>query len=674
MSLEGHVWALVRWGVGSVLALPLLLPASARGKTVVFPHALEVSGRITNTQNTFDTTLFVTYVGGLANGGGGGGGGGKVNVDLYVFDEATGLPMKSGTNAEIANPLSFTLDPTDRKRTVVLDDLITAAGGFGGTAVKQGYVVAVLDGDTSNVALQGFLANAHTSALNIDGALFRPQDVPAGSGTAQRTFVLPHVLETSGSVATSPNTFDTTVFMTYTGGQAGLSPDSSATANLFLYDQATGQPMTGGGGAAVCNPCTVSLGNGTRKVSFNLDTAIQNAGGFGGAVKQGFAVIGVSGADPANVNVTSAVSNSHSGPFDLAVFGFEPQPIQAAAAIADPDPANDPLKTFVVPHVLEKSGTVATTQNTFDTTLFMTYTGGLAGTPGASANVDVYLFDPSGAPLRSGTNLSVCNPCTVQLSDANRSQAVNVDNLITNAGGFGAQDVKLGFAVLRVTGDTDSVTLDGQLVNSHTGPFDVAGTEMPVQLVAGGGGGVGGAGGGGVVRKTFVIPHVLEVSGRISDTQNTFDTTLFATYTGGLFGGPAGDATLELSLYDDNGDPLTALGGGLVAAPLTFQLDAAHRSLELNFDDLITAAGGFDSSVVTGFGVITVTGDADNVNLQGFIVNAHTGPFDLAVFGFVPQEISSVALPEPSALALGAVAGVIFLALSRRRRRARPRG
>ena len=147
--------------------------------------------------------------------------------------------------------------------------------------------------------------------------------------------------------------------------------------------------------------------------------------------------------------------------------------------------------------------------------------------------------------------------------------------------------------------------------------------------------------------KTFVIPHILESSGRVADTPYSFDTQIFATYTPGLAGmrKAKGDgANLDLYLYDDTGGPLQSAKFRDVCNPCSFSVGASKRKLSLTLDDLIVAAGGFPpgQKVVLGFGVIIVGGsDPDGVQLQGFVVNAHTSPFDLSVFGFTPEEVKA---------------------------------
>lgn len=193
-------------------------------------------------------------------------------------------------------------------------------------------------------SIQRFLSRALPQ-----GALLALTVAVAVPATA-RTFVLPHVLEKQGSVTSTPFTFDTTIFATYTPGLPGTGPGggggggaaggadnarrpSGATVEFFLYDD-DGSPMQGGAGAGmpprdVCNPCTMQLDAQNRKQSFHLDDLIVEAGGFDEVVKTGFGVLVVGGADPKGVNLQGFVVNSHSGPFDLSVFGFLPEEIRS---------------------------------------------------------------------------------------------------------------------------------------------------------------------------------------------------------------------------------------------------------------------------------------------------------------------------------------------------------
>ena len=77
----------------------------------------------------------------------------------------------------------------------------------------------------------------------------------------------------------------------------------------------------------------------------------------------------------------------------------------------------------MIPHVLEKSGTTNTTQYTFDTSLNLSYAVGLGSpSPGPGADVHVFLYDASGAPL-TNNGLEVCAPCTYSIGGTNLAEA-----------------------------------------------------------------------------------------------------------------------------------------------------------------------------------------------------------------------------------------------------------
>lgn len=147
-----------------------------------------------------------------------------------------------------------------------------------------------------------------------------------------RTYVIPQVLEKSGTITNTQYTFDTTIFMTYTPGLANVPAGPGATVDLYLYDQADAKSFMMNNGQPVCNPCTFLLDATTRFRSVRVDDLITAKGGnFDKPVKLGFGVLVVGGQDPNGVNLQGFVVNSHTNAFDLSVFGFEPQPIAAAA-------------------------------------------------------------------------------------------------------------------------------------------------------------------------------------------------------------------------------------------------------------------------------------------------------------------------------------------------------
>ncbi|MBI3881920.1 MAG: RHS repeat protein [Verrucomicrobia bacterium] len=143
-------------------------------------------------------------------------------------------------------------------------------------------------------------------------------------------------------------------------------------------------------------------------------------------------------------------------------------------------------------------------------------------------------------------------------------------------------------------------------------------------------------------KSTFVLPHLLEQSGRLNSTSYTFDTTIFSTYVSGLGNTvDGGGATVDLYFFDHaTGQPMNG-SGGVVNGPNSFNVDASHRKTKITVDDVLQHHG-FVSPVLLGFGVIVVGGtDADGVNPLGFVVNSHTGAADLSVFGFTPPELKA---------------------------------
>ena len=143
------------------------------------------------------------------------------------------------------------------------------------------------------------------------------------------------------------------------------------------------------------------------------------------------------------------------------------------------------------------------------------------------------------------------------------------------------------------------------------------------------------------VGPSFVLPHVLERSGTLSNAATTFDTTLFTTYTSGLVGADrTHDVPLDIFLFD-NGKPVD-LSTAVPCATCSFALAGGRKQL-LRIDNLLTPShpvppAGFCK---LGFGVIAVSGGGDDVDLQGFVVNSHTSAFDLSVFGFTPAPIAA---------------------------------
>jgi hypothetical protein len=443
-----------------------------------------------------------------------------------------------------------------------------------------------------------------------------------------RTWLIPHVLETSGRTTVQPYAFDTQLTVTVVTPETATS-DEPVSVELYLYEN-LGQPMNGWAGE-VCHPCLIELSGNTRQTNIIVGDLIDsNGGGFNTPVKLGFAVIQHHAGDADRVVVEGRVVNSLATPLNLSVFNFKPAEIR--------DEGSSP-RTLVLPHFLEKQGTLVNSTFTFDTSIHMAYTP--SRPDGASATVDLFLYNDDGTPLQSQSGTAVCQPCQFHLNTfPSRKVSANLEDLIQTAGGFDAP-VKSGFGIVVVGGqDPGGVALQAFVMNAKTTPFDVSifGYE-PASL----------SGPATNSSRAFALPHVLESNGKTTEP-NQFDTVLVATYAGGLAGiSNQGGAQLSLYLYDNLGQPMRGAGFTPVCDPCTFTLSESNRKQTIVVDDLIVAAGGFDLPVKLGFGVVVVDGaDPDTVTLQGFVINSHTGPFDLSVFAFEPPPIAANPLTEPS--------------------------
>jgi hypothetical protein len=298
----------------------------------------------------------------------------------------------------------------------------------------------------------------------------------AGGSAQAKTFVLPHILEKSGTINSTPYTFDTTIFAKYASGVACIGPKPPTPNAVYLYDD-SGKPMRGLDGSDVCNPCAMDLDPTHSSAHLNIEDLFTPSGGMQG-VKLGFGIVVVGGADPDAVHVQGFVVNSHTGPFDLSVFGFDPVEIRAPAKSGAALPCG---RVFTAGNLPVSPGVAGGTPYSFDTTMFMTYTAGLAGTPsGGGATVDVYLYDEAtGQLLGDATGTPVCNPCSVTLDDAHRKESFRLNDRIAAGAVVG---IAVG-AVCVVSGDPDNVAIQAFVVNTHSGPFDLSIFGPPMQEV-----------------------------------------------------------------------------------------------------------------------------------------------------------------------------------------------
>jgi hypothetical protein len=291
-----------------------------------------------------------------------------------------------------------------------------------------------------------------------------------------------------------------------------------------------------------------------------------------------------------------------------------------------PSPARSDV--YVIPHVLEIEGRTNVLPYTFDHHLFALYGAGLGGTPfGTGAVLRLYLYDNSAGNPMQTFGQDVCNPCTFLIGgEYPRKATVHIEDLIDARGGFDTP-VKLGTGVLVVEGDSENATFQSNIVNSHSNALDLSILSFPPPRLRSEDPGAPGA-------TVFQLAHVHEVSGRIYEAPFTFDQTIFATYTAGLAGTPAGaGATLDVYLYDNTGDVPLQNQGLDVCNPCTFALGGGGpRKQVINIEELILARGVFDTAIKLGAAVLVVTGDAGNVTLQAFSLNALTGALDLNLY------------------------------------------
>jgi hypothetical protein len=141
-----------------------------------------------------------------------------------------------------------------------------------------------------------------------------------------RTFVLPHILEKSGAMATS-NGLDNHIVAVYATGLTGAGPRlTEVKVSLFLFEGNGDRLMKTASGNTICGPCVATLSASNRKVDFNVDALIVAAGGFGRTqFKVGYALLVVDGDQAKNVAVSAFVMNSFSGPMDLRLAPVELQ-------------------------------------------------------------------------------------------------------------------------------------------------------------------------------------------------------------------------------------------------------------------------------------------------------------------------------------------------------------
>ena len=117
---------------------------------------------------------------------------------------------------------------------------------------------------------------------------------------------------------------------------------SNGAFSVMLGDTPPAPVTTGGDGTVpslagddlvsmMCGPCPIEVPTaGARRKRIVLGDLVADAGGTTRSTTVGFGVVVVGGGDPDGVNMQVFTVNSHTSAFDMAVFGYEPQPLLAA--------------------------------------------------------------------------------------------------------------------------------------------------------------------------------------------------------------------------------------------------------------------------------------------------------------------------------------------------------
>jgi hypothetical protein len=180
---------------------------------------------------------------------------------------------------------------------------------------------------------------------------------------------------------------------------------------------------------------------------------------------------------------------------------------------------------------------------------------------------------------------------------SNSSLALNTNGAaLTNTGTIRTT----GTGSLLVSGPS-GLTLSGAggRLDASGGPLRLDGSSGPVsvleQTLTGAGGfsltGRDSVRLGNILARTFVVPHTLEVSGRLTTPTDTFDTTLWITYTGGLGLPSPSDVGLGLLLAAGAAPDMLAVQGGLdlsrVTAPCSLLLRPTVPRAEVRLGEVL---------------------------------------------------------------------------------------
>lgn len=140
------------------------------------------------------------------------------------------------------------------------------------------------------------------------------------------------------------------------------------------------------------------------------------------------------------------------------------------------------------------------------------------------------------------------------------------------------------------------------------------------------------------LRVSLVLAHVLDTAGAVANAPYSFDSSVFAVGPGGAGAAPArGEAGVKLYLFDQQtGRPLAGDGENVCTPQACrFSLPAGTKIRQTAAENILTPHTP-NRAACLGFGLITIRGGGDTVNVHSFITNARSEPFALSVFGFEP--------------------------------------
>ncbi len=313
------------------LMLALALPAAA--ETFVFPHLLEQTGSVAldRSPGSSDNIIQLTNPAALVSGGGADTG----NYATVFFFTATGAPM-AGPFGDICNPCTIEMGTAAIADMSLIEVIVAAA--IQAPDLEDGYIVIETFGPDDldvSVETEVYLDSGRTTSV------VTPLRVPCGGtgggqSSGARTFVFPHLLESSGSVLADPDALDTTINMVYQTDLDPADPAFGTDVELYIFDQRTGAPLTDDMGTAICAPCNFPMSSSItpRKRAINVGTLLTSHGGGFPTPTVDAVAVAVATGDVDGLSMSSTTLQSRNGPGDLSVFVFEPQAIAAAAAVS----------------------------------------------------------------------------------------------------------------------------------------------------------------------------------------------------------------------------------------------------------------------------------------------------------------------------------------------------